>query len=251
MDITIVGTGTGIPSLRRASPCIMIETDSSTILFDTGSGTLRQLLKTGTSLNKIDLIVYSHFHVDHIADMIPFVFACKYSPGKFRTKDLTIIGCKGIKQLYSQLTMTYGKWVVPEHFKIEWIEAEENCINFHDLIIKTIPVQHIESSIAIRLEDSTGKAVVYSGDTDYCQNIIDHAKYADLLILECSFPEDMQCTGHLIPSLAGKIARISRCKKLLLTHFYPPCDSFDLLAPLRKEFTGDVVLAEDLMKIVI
>lgn len=249
MDVTIIGSGTGIPSLGRASPCIMIETNKSTVLFDTGPGTLRQLLKTGTALNNIDLIVYTHFHIDHTADMIPFIFACKYSPEKLRTKDLTIIGPRGIKQLYHDLTMAYGRWVVPEHFSIEWIEAWEDIIHFDDLIIRTVPVKHIESSIAVRLEDSDEKFIVYSGDTDYCSSIIKLADKADLLILECSFPENMKCTGHLIPSLAGKIARESQCGKLVLTHFYPPCDSNDLLTPLSNEFHGDVVLAEDLMKI--
>jgi len=92
MEVTIIGSGTGVPSLHRASPGIMIEAGSSKLIFDTGSGFLRRLLKTGTALNDIDLIVYSHFHIDHTADMIPFIFACKYSPRKYRTKDIIIGG---------------------------------------------------------------------------------------------------------------------------------------------------------------
>lgn len=249
MEVTIIGSGTGVPCLHRASPGIMIEARSSKVVFDTGSGTLRRLLKTGTTLNDIDLIVYSHFHIDHTADMIPFIFACKYSPGKFRTKDIKIIGPPGLKQLYRNLTIAYGKWAVPEHFKIEWIEAGEDIINFNDLVIKTAPVEHTESSIAIRLEDSRSKSIVYSGDTDYCPGLVKLARKADLLILECSFPDSMKCTGHLTPTLAGRIARETQCQKLVLTHFYPPCDDHDLLTPLKKEFSGDVVLAEDLMKI--
>jgi ribonuclease BN (tRNA processing enzyme) len=249
MDITILGSGTGIPSLRRSSPSIMIESEKSTIICDTGPGTLRQIIKTGKTLNDIDIIIYSHFHIDHISDMIPFIFACKYAPGKFRTGNIKIIGCRGIKQLFHNLTIAYGHWVVPDHFSIEWHEEGEGTIFVNDLVIKTLPVNHIESSIAFRIEDRNGNSVVYSGDTDYCLNIIKLAYKADILILECSFPEGMKCDGHLIPSLAGKIARESQCKKLVLTHFYPPCEGEDIMTPLRNEFSGEVVLAEDLMKI--
>ncbi len=248
MEITIIGSGTCVPSLRRSSPCIMADTGTAKILLDTGPGALRQMLKAGITISDIDVIVYSHFHTDHTADMIPFIFASKYSPGIFRTRDLFIVGPPGLKEFYRCFTMAYGKWVVPEHFTINWIEVGESPLPFPSFVLKTSPVKHTENSMAIRIE--TGEqAVVYSGDSDYCENLIRIAHEANLLILECAFPEGMKCEGHLIPSLAGIIAREARCKRLLLTHFYPPCDSTDMLTPLRKEFPGDVMLGEDLMKI--
>jgi ribonuclease BN (tRNA processing enzyme) len=105
--------------------------------------------------------------------------------------------------------------------------------------------------MAVRIESAAGRSAVYSGDSEYCANLVEISHNADLLILECSFPEDMPCVGHLSPTLAGRVARESQCKKLLLTHFYPPCDSSDLLTPLRNEFSGEVLLAEDLMRVVL
>ncbi len=251
MKITIIGSGTGVPRPDRASPCLMIETRESTILCDTGPGTLRQLSRAGKALNDIDLIIYSHFHIDHIADLIPFIFACKYTPGQIRTRDITIMGHPGIKKLFSNLTEAYGKWVIPDNFQINWIEAGNNMFQFEDFTIKTARVNHIDSSIAIRVENSNSRVVTYSGDTDYCSGIIQLGKESDLLVLECSFPENMKCEGHLIPSLAGKIACESRCKKLLLTHFYPPCDQTDVLSAAQKEYGGRIIKAEDLMQITI
>ena len=249
MKITIIGSGTAVPRPDRASPCLMIETKESTILCDTGPGTMRQLVRAGKALNDIDLIIYSHFHIDHIADLIPFVFASKYTPGQFRTRDITIMGHHGIKKLFFDLTQAYGKWIIPENFQIKWIETKKSVFQFNDVSIKTIPVNHIDSSIAVRIEDSNAKSVAYSGDTDYCCEIVQLGLNSDLLILECSFPENMKCEGHLIPSLAGKIASEAQCKKLLLTHFYPPCDQADILGPARKEYQGEIIKAEDLMQI--
>jgi ribonuclease BN (tRNA processing enzyme) len=107
---------------------------------------------------------------------------------------------------------------------------------------------HSEVSVGFRV-DARGRSMVYSGDTDYCVNIVRLGKNADLLILECSFPDERKSPGHLTPSFAGKIAREASCKKLLLTHFYPVFQGHDILQECRKEFSGEIVLAEDGMKI--
>ena len=88
-----------------------------------------------------------------------------------------------------------------------------------------------------------------SGDTDYCQTIIDLAFDVDLLVLECSFPDGKKVEGHLTPSLAGRIAAESHCKRLLLTHLYPVCDQFDIVGQCKKIFQGHVIMGEDLMRI--
>jgi len=251
MEITIIGSGTCVPSLRRASPAIVVAAGSHKFLLDSGPGTLRQMLRAGITINDIDAIVYSHFHADHIADLVPFIFAAKYSPGAGRTKDITIMGPPGLKEFYRNLTLAYGRWIIPEHFTINWIESDTASVSFGTATLRTAPTRHADGSMATRIECAGGQAVVYSGDTEYCASLVEFGRNADVLILECAFPEEMQSIGHLSPTLAGRIAREAQCKKLLLTHFYPPCDESDLLTPLRMEFSGAVLLAEDLMKITV
>ena len=249
MEITIIGSGTCVPSLRRASPAIMADAGTHRFLLDSGPGTLRQMLQAGITINDIDTIVYSHFHADHTADLVPLIFAAKYSPGAHRTRDLTVMGPSGLKEFYRNLTLAYGRWIIPEHFTVNWIESAGAVLKCGSAMVKTAPTRHADGSMATRIEGAGGESVVYSGDSEYCASLVEIARNADLLILECAFPEGMKSIGHLTPSLAGRIARESQCKKLLLTHFYPPCDESDLITPLRTEFVGEVILAEDLMKI--
>ncbi len=108
---------------------------------------------------------------------------------------------------------------------------------------------HISESVGYRIEFKDGKSMTVSGDTDYCQNIIDLGQQVDLLVLECSFPDERKVEGHLTPSLAGKIALESQCRKLMLYHLYPICDQYDILAQCRQVYQGEVLLAEDLMKV--
>jgi ribonuclease BN (tRNA processing enzyme) len=105
--------------------------------------------------------------------------------------------------------------------------------------------------VGFRLECKKGKTIAYSGDTDYCTNLIELARGVDLLILECSFPDDRKVEGHLTPSLAGRVAQEAECKRLLLTHFYPPCDDHDIVGIVKNQYAGEVILAEDLMEVVV
>ena len=128
-------------------------------------------------------------------------------------------------------------------------ETSEKPLSFQDMKIFSKPMAHISDSVGYRTNFNDGKSIAVSGDTDYCQNIIDLAFEVDLLILECSFPDEKKVEGHLTPSLAGRIASESRCKKLLLTHFYPICDQFDILKQCRQVYDGETILGEDLMRI--
>lgn len=110
---------------------------------------------------------------------------------------------------------------------------------------------HIAESVGYRIEFEDGRSMAISGDTDYCQNIIDLASEVDILVLECSFPDGKKVEGHLTPSLAGRIALESQCKKLLLIHFYPICDQSDIVSQCSQVYPGEIILGEDWMRIAI
>ncbi|MFB0521392.1 MAG: MBL fold metallo-hydrolase, partial [Desulfatiglandales bacterium] len=111
------------------------------------------------------------------------------------------------------------------------------------------PLNHTPHSLGLRIQDRVGNTVVYSGDTGYCDEIIDLAQGADLLILESSFPDGKGIFGHLTPSEAGDIAKRSGVKRLLLTHFYPECLRSNIESQCRKTYQGELILAADLMHI--
>jgi ribonuclease BN (tRNA processing enzyme) len=115
--------------------------------------------------------------------------------------------------------------------------------------VNSLPVEHNPESLAYRITGPGDTSIVYSGDTDYSDNLVSLAKNADVLICESAFPDQMKVRGHLTPSLAGEIATRANVGKLVLTHFYPECDQVDIETECRKSYTGPLVLAQDLMKI--
>ena len=68
--ITLLGSGTCVPSLSRSSCSILLETRGNRILFDAGAGTIRRLLEAGTTIFDISYIFLSHFHPDHSAEIV-------------------------------------------------------------------------------------------------------------------------------------------------------------------------------------
>lgn len=248
MEVVVLGSGCGVPSLKRGAPGLLVKSNKELFLFDSGAGTLNRLLKCGIDYRKIDHVFYSHFHPDHIIGFVPLLFACKYH-SEPRKKTLNIYGPPGIKRYYSDLLNIYGRWIKPETFQLRINELKKKVLKRKTWQIEREPVQHSADSLGYRLTDKQGRVIVYSGDTDYCKGLIKIAKNADLLILECSFPGKKRIVGHLTPRSAGKAAKESKCKKLLLTHFYPICDKYDIRKECRKEYRGKLVLARDGMRI--
>ena len=246
----ILGSGTGVPSLKRGSPGSLIKTEKQSILLDSGSGILARMLQAGVTYKEVDVILYSHIHPDHVADLVPVIFACKYEEDP-RTKDLLIIGGRGFRNYFEGLRWLYGSWIEPETFRIHIQEVLADDVMIGEVQVSTLPLEHATESVGYRITSPEGRTVVYSGDTDYCRNIVELARGADLLLLECSFPEGSKVSGHLTPALAGRIAHEAGCKRLVLTHRYPPCDQSDIRGDCQKVFSGEVLLAEDMMRITI
>ena len=252
MKIIFLGTGTGVPSARRASPGLAVITGGVIFLVDGGAGTLRQLAKAGISYNDLDFILYTHFHPDHVGDLVSYLFATRYRPGFTRTTPAHILGPRGLLDLYDNLGRVFGHWIEPPEQLVLFEElpiGKEHEFHCGQVRVRSAPMVHTPHSLGYRLTEPGGKTVAVTGDTDYGTLLLKLAGDADLLVTECSFPEGEKVDGHLTPGLAGRAAREAHVKALALTHFYPDTDGHDLLGQAQKEFFGPITLAEDLMSL--
>jgi ribonuclease Z len=109
-----------------------------------------------------------------------------------------------------------------------------------------------------------GRRIAISGDTRRCPALIAAARGAEILVHEVFIHREMPVTPgvrsaetvanvmayHTVSDEVGKVAREAGVGCLVLSHFVPP--SFDkpaLLAEVKRDFAGPVVLGEDLMTI--
>ena len=249
--VTILGSGTCVPSLERSACSMLLETGGARLLFDCGPGVMRRLLEVGVRISDISYILLSHFHPDHSGELASFLFALKYPAPACQKQPLTIIAGRGFKSFYDRLQGVYGSWIVLPRDLFEIVEldsAKPDTVSFSSFSLTSMPVVHRPESLAFRVTDVQGKSVVYSGDTDMCDSLVDIATDADVMICESATPDGQKVDGHLTPSLAGKIARAAKVKRLVLTHFYPTCDTVDVEKQCRSTYNGSIVLARDLMK---
>ena len=245
MKLTVLGSGTSVPNLQRNSAGYLLEENGLRVLIDFGYGNVHQLLRLGITYHDIDRIFITHPHPDHMCDLIPFMFAAKY-PLDPRTQNLPIVAGPGFTKYFERMMEAFNHWLIPNTFEVQITELDEEKLEFDGLEVISGKVQHIEMSRGFRFSNAEGKTVVFSGDTDYCSGIVELGRGADLLILECSTPDDMKVDKHLTPQLCGRIAREAGCHTLLLSHFYPPCEMSSVLKVCQQEFSGKIILAEDL-----
>ena len=249
MNLTILGSGCGVPSLERQAPGILLKIDKEPFLFDSGPGTLVRLLKAGVHYSSLNHVFYTHTHSDHSGDLVPFIQALRYTPGYKRTNPLTLYGPIGFSDFLLTLSEAYGKWVISPDFPLLIRELNHDIVSFQNFKIQSLPMQHGKAAIAYRIEKSGEGSIVYSGDTAYNSEIIELAHDANILILECSFTEAQKVEGHLTPREAALIAAKANCQHLILTHFYPPYQELirEIEGTVPNFFSGKLTIAQDFL----
>ena len=245
MELLILGSGTAAVSCRRASAGYLLRTEKTTILIDSGAGTLRRIAEEGVDINEIGALFYTHIHPDHVADLVPFLFASKYGCN-LRTQHLSIYGGKGFKRFFEKQLDVYQHWLLPEKYDLQVTEILGGIEEFSEFTIHAQHVKHTPESLAYSFEKGS-KRIAFSGDTDLCDGVIDIAKNVNIFVVECSFPNSQKQKGHLSPKEVSYIANKAKPDKLVLSHMYPPCDSINIKEEL--EYQGDVIVAEDGMSI--
>jgi ribonuclease BN (tRNA processing enzyme) len=211
MDIIFLGTNGWYDSDTGNTICTLINSNNCHIILDAGNG----IYKIDRYIHD-DLPVYlflSHFHIDHIEGL--------HTLGKFRfSQGLKIFGQKGTKQVLN--TIINEPFTVPLEKLPFSVEIHEISEGFHEMLfpLECRFLVHASPCMGFRF-DLDGKTVAYCPDTGYCDNAINLAKNADLLVTECSFKpgEENPVWPHLNPQDAANIARRAGAKRLALTHF--------------------------------
>ncbi|MFI5323958.1 MAG: MBL fold metallo-hydrolase [Thermodesulfobacteriota bacterium] len=249
MKLTILGSGTCVLYTKRGSSGYAIETSGVRMLLDCGSGTTWRLADAGINYLLIDHIILSHLHPDHTGDLVPFLFATKYAYGppygSKREKPLSLWGGRGFIKFFEALKNAYDDWITLDELSVR--ELGEGLNDFGEFSISAVRTPHIESSLALRIE-AEGKILVYSGDTDYSEALVEFSRDADALLIECALPdEESKRSGHLTPGEVIDIANKSGARKIIVTHLYPLCDETNVVDRIRRNLSAEVIEAQDLL----
>jgi len=174
------------------------------------------------------------------------VYALKYTTEPPRREPFVVLGPPGVVQLLRTLAEGYGDWLLDPGFPIGILDVRDGepfPLNA-DVNLETFPVPHTTESVAVSLVAPEGR-IVYTGDTGPSSELARWAAGCDLLLAECSLPEDRAMDSHLTPQRAGDLAKEADAKRLVLTHFYPPVETSDPAKLAGTRFHGPVTAAKD------
>ena len=114
-----------------------------------------------------------------------------------------------------------------------------------DMMITAGPAEHGgRPALAYRF-DLGGKSIVYTGDTSRTESLDRFASGADLLVSECSFPDESPAEGHMTTAMVGEMADAAGAGEVLLVHMYSFFGESDPAAEVNRRFKGKVTTGRD------
>lgn len=264
--------GSGGPELqdKRASSSYLVwENGKARVLIDAGGGSALRFGQSGAQMSQLDVVLFTHFHVDHSADFPTLVFSSWFED---RARPLPIYGPTGnsfmpsttefVSRLFSDhgvygyLSELYvpreqGSYKLQPH-NVRAGETPATAFRSGDLSTSAVRVIHGGvPALAWRVEIG-GKDVAFSGDTNgNGPGLVRLAQNADLFVAHNAVPEG--ATGverqlHMPPSVIGQIAGSAHVKSLVLSHrmLRTLGKEDQTQAEIRKRYDGPLAFANDL-----
>lgn len=246
LRLTVVGSGTGTPHPTRVASAHWIDAGPVRLLVDCGPGVLHRLAALGLPWPTLTHVALTHFHLDHVSDLVALLFASRWGTLPPRTAPLTLVGPVGVAALLARLADAAWPDAVAPGFPltVRAVTPGEHLALAEGVRLGVAKVPHTVESVAYSL-DAGGRRVVVTGDTGADAAVAAWAAGCDALVTECSLPAAWAIPSHLTPEQAGDLAAAARPRRLVLTHFYPPVERVDIRALVGARWAGEVILAED------
>lgn len=271
--IAVQVLGSGGPELqdKRASSSYLVWEDGQAhVLVDAGGGSALRFGESGATMSQLDVILFTHFHVDHSGDFPALV---KSSWFEDRKRPLPIYGPPGNDFMPSTTEFVAdffgdqhgafrylselfvpgqnGSYLIqPHNVTAEAVPKVE--FRFGDVVASAVRVTHgAVPALAWRV-DVREKAIVFSGDTNgEGEGLVRLAKDADIFIAHNAVPEGaagVERRLHMPPSVIGEIAEKAHVKKLVLSHrmLRTLGKEQQTLEEIRKHYAGPVEFGNDL-----
>jgi len=284
MKLTLLGTGTPAPSLKRQSSGYLLEIGDDVIVLDHGPGAAHRLLESGHSPRDVTHLFLTHLHYDHMADY-PRLLLQHWDQGAGKIPELNVYGPHPFARITDQLFGEDGVYGLDLEARVSHQASKDIYASRGGTPPRAKPIPQVKEikagdiiegetwsltvgaarhfqpyleCLAFRIESAEG-TIVYSGDSGgVLESMIELATDCDVLIHMCHFasgtePSEefrLSCGGHMD---VAEVASQANAKTLVLTHIVPMLDEPGvmerLVGEMRGVYDGNIVVGQDLMSI--
>ena len=279
--VTLLGTGSPVPSATRFSQSTLVEAGRQKILVDLGRGVTIRLAQLGIPFRDVTASFITHMHSDHLVGL-PDLWLTGWLPTPFASRQtpMTIYGPTGTVAMTQALTRAFDadirirladERLPPAGIAFDAHDIEAGPVYERDgLKVTAFATNHgdlIKPNFGYIVEYD-GKKVVFSSDTRYDERIARAARGADLLIHEVAaidpgllekYPRFKEIAAHhSSPEEAGRIFSMARPKLAVYSHIIvlkpdAPLDQSpdEIVQRTRAAYDGPLVAGDDLMRFAI
>src|SRR5579863_1123002 len=238
VELRVLGSGGPEMQDKRASSSYLIWKDGKArVLVDAGGGAALRFGESGAQMQDLDVILISHLHVDHTADLTALL---KSSYFEERTRPLPLFGPPG-NALFPATTMFIARLFDPGRgiyrYLGDFLRGRQGGYELrpHDTTLQPAELRTVFDSagelvratrvihgdvpaLAWRVQIDQ-RVIVFSGDTNGDNGNLERlAQGADILVAHNAIPEGT--TGppralHMPPSVIGRIAQVAGVHQLV------------------------------------
>jgi ribonuclease Z len=139
-EVVFLGTAAGVPATDRGLPALVVLHGHRRFLVDCGEGTQRQLLKSGLGFRRLDRVLLTHAHLDHLLGIGGLAATLALLEAGH---SLTVYGgasaLRAVRSLLTEVVWPDG----PARFEVRRIVLEPGIIIEDDhLRVRAFPVAH-------------------------------------------------------------------------------------------------------------
>jgi ribonuclease BN (tRNA processing enzyme) len=244
LRLTVLGKSPSWQDRDGACSGYLVELAGQRLLIDCGNGVFGKLRRLA-DYERIDAVLISHLHADHLLDLVPFAYALTYGPPLREGRPQLHVPPGGRDALRRLCGAWHSEMLIENAFDLrEYDPAAE--LELEQLRVRFQLVPHYVPSYALELRVSgeQRRRLVFSADCGPNDELVEFARGAELLLIEATrIDDDDDEPMHLSAAQAGAIGRAAGVGRLVLTHFSDQLERAELRAQAEAAFGGAVELA--------
>jgi ribonuclease Z len=243
-ELVVLGTAWALPSASQENTYMALVGAHQTILVDCAGSPYRQLLLAGLDPARLDTLILTHSHPDHIYGVPSLLMSLRLAG---RTAPLSLYAPADTVLAVQTMLPLFHLEDWPGMFAVEYhlVPLDRPCLLFDgpDFRVAATAVHHLLPAIGLRAEDHRGGGIwAYSGDTEPSDAVIQLARGASLLVHEAAG----MGLGHSSAAQAGAVAQAAQAARLVLVHYGAEQALPEQLAvEAQSTFAGQVFVARD------